>query len=69
MLLSDHKPLKMIFAPDKHIPTLATARIQRWALTLQNYNYEIRHIKGEDNIISDYLSRYVISEEKAPDME
>ena len=29
----DHKPLQYIFAENKPIPTLASARIQRWALT------------------------------------
>ena len=41
-ICSDHKPLQHIFAENKPIPTLASARIQRWALTLGAYNYKIQ---------------------------
>lgn len=65
-LITDHKPLKWIFAPDKAIPNMAAARIQRWALTLSSHQYEIEYRKGEEMLIPDFLSRYVISEDKAP---
>lgn len=32
-------------------------RIYRWALLIQDYDFEIMHIKGKDNIIADALSR------------
>ena len=66
-IVSDHQPLKMIFSPDKPIPTLAAARIQRWSLTLSAYSYEIDYRKGIEMKIPDYLSRFVIPEEKAPE--
>ena len=40
-LLSDHKPLQHLFAEDKPIPTLASARINRWAIILGAYNYKV----------------------------
>jgi hypothetical protein len=38
---TDHRLLQHILAEDKPVPTLASARIQRWALTLSAYNYTI----------------------------
>ena len=57
VLLSDHKPLARIFGPKSGIPALAAARMQRWALLLAGYDYEIEHVKSEDNAEADCLSR------------
>ena len=40
-LLSDHQPLTTIFSPEKNVPPLAAARLQRWAILLAAYNYDI----------------------------
>jgi len=32
-------------------------RLLRWALKLQDYNIQIQHIKGSDNVVADALSR------------
>lgn len=40
-------------------------RLTRWVLFLQQFDFEISHIKGKDNIIADTLSRYP-SELSAP---
>jgi RNase H-like domain found in reverse transcriptase/Reverse transcriptase (RNA-dependent DNA polymerase)/Integrase core domain/Integrase zinc binding domain len=56
-LYTDHKPLKMIFSPDKAIPTLAASRIQRWALILSTYKYDIKYKKGSEMTVPDFLSR------------
>ena len=37
-LLTDHKPLTTILGPKAGIPSLAAARLQRWALLLSSYN-------------------------------
>ncbi len=39
-ILSDHKPLQHLFAEDKPIPTLASARIKRSGIILGAYNYK-----------------------------
>jgi hypothetical protein len=61
VLYTDHKPLTSIFDPHKNIPSLARARIQRWALILSAYQYEIKFRKGTENVPADVLSRLPIS--------
>ena len=41
MICSDHKPLQHTFAETCLIPSLASAHLQRWALTLDVYSYQI----------------------------
>ncbi|CAI6365252.1 unnamed protein product [Macrosiphum euphorbiae] len=57
ILRTDHKPLVMIFGPKKGIPVMAANRLQRYAIFLSGYNYEIQFIKGTDNGNADALSR------------
>ena len=40
-LITDHEPLTRIFGPKKNIPTLAAARMQRWALLIAGYQFDI----------------------------
>ena len=56
-LITDHKPLLAIFNPKSAIPTLAAARMQRWALVLSAYDYEIEYKRYEDHPNCDALSR------------
>jgi transposase InsO family protein len=51
-LLTDHKPLLSIYG--KH--SKPCARIERWVLRLQEFDFEIVYIKGKQNI-ADPLSR------------
>ena len=44
---SDHQPLSHLFNETKSIPAMASARIQRWALTLAAYQYNIRYKLGK----------------------
>ena len=53
-LQTDHKPLKFIDR-SKSI----NARICRWALILQQFNFTIQYLKGSQNIVADFLSRNV----------
>ena len=41
-LVTDHKPLVAMFSPKKNIPVLTAQRLQRWALLLMAYQYDIR---------------------------
>lgn len=55
ILSSDHKPLASLFAKDKIVPVQqASARIQRWALTLGMY--ELIHKSGSSHGNADALS-------------
>ena len=64
-LLTDHKPLEFIFSP-KSKPC---ARVERWVLRIQQYNYTVRHIFGSTNI-ADSLSRLLNkSEERTENTE
>ena len=51
------KPLQGLLNESKAIPTLASARIQRWALTLATYQYKIVYKKGSEISNADGLSR------------
>ncbi len=51
-LITDHKPLTAIFGSKKGIPTLAAARLQRWALLLLTYDYEIQFKPTESQMDS-----------------
>lgn len=51
-LVSDHKPLEVIFG----LKSKPCARIQRWVLRLQSYNFTIVYSPGKKNI-ADSLSR------------
>ena len=39
--VTDHKPLTTIFGSKKGIPTVTAARLQRWAILLMAYQYQI----------------------------
>ena len=57
ILETDHKPLEPLFNDKKATPAMATARIQRWALTLAAYNYTIKYKPGIEHGNADALSR------------
>ena len=54
-LITDHKPLTAIFGSKKGIPTLAAAHLQRWALLLSTYDYEIQFKPTESHSNADGL--------------
>ncbi|XP_048031439.1 uncharacterized protein K02A2.6-like [Megalobrama amblycephala] len=56
-LLTDHHPLTTIFSPTKAIPSMAAARMQRWALLLAAYDYDIQYRDGAHHCNADGLSR------------
>ncbi|KAJ0171393.1 hypothetical protein K1T71_012943 [Dendrolimus kikuchii] len=56
VLRTDHKPLLSIFGPHKGIPEVTANRLQRYAIFLGAYNYNIEYINSKHNT-ADYLSR------------
>lgn len=52
VVYSDHNPLMFL-----HTLQNPNQRLMRWALFLQPYHLEIRHIRGVDNVVADALSR------------
>ena len=61
-ILSDHKPLQYLLGETKGIPPMASARIQRWALMLSAYNYEISYKPGANHAKADGLSRLPVTD-------
>ena len=57
LLLTDHKPLTTILGPKTGIPSLAAARLQRWALLLSAYRYTIQYRPTRLHGNADGLSR------------
>jgi transposase InsO family protein len=60
VLLTDHRPLTKILNAENQVPTLAASRMQRWALILSAYRYDIVYRKGADHGNADALSRLPI---------
>ena len=54
---SDHKPLQYLLGEKKGIPSMASARVQRWALTLSAYNYKVQYVPGREHANADVFSR------------
>ena len=60
IIVSDHNPLRHLFASDKSIPPMASDNIQRWALLLSAYHYSITHRPDKDHTNADTLSRLLL---------
>ena len=57
VIYSDHKPLMYLFGEHRGISSTASARVQRWALTLSGYQYSIVHRPRDELGNADGLSR------------
>ena len=60
-LVTDHKPLLSLLGPQSGIPTLAAARMQRWALLLSGYQYDIQYRSTTKHANADCLSRLPVA--------
>ena len=56
-LITDHKPLLSIFSPEKQLPVLTAQRLQRYAIILMNYQFDIQYKSTKDHGNADGLSR------------
>ena len=59
LLYTDHSNLQYVFTArrNKDLKRSTQDRLQRWAMNIQAYEYEIRHIPGANNVWADILSR------------
>ena len=51
-IITDHKALTYFLSTPYH-----NARMMRWVLYLQEFDFSIEHCKGSDNVVADFLSR------------
>ena len=68
-ILTDHRPLLALLAPDRQVPVHAAARLQRWALILQSYNYKIQYRNTTAHADADLMSRLPLPQTWAPKSE
>ena len=57
-LVTDHQPLTRIFGPKSSVPPLAAARLQRWAVLLSGYDFDITFKNSAANANADFFSRF-----------
>jgi len=63
VLYTDHKPLMHLFGAERAVPSQASARIQRWALTLAMYEYTMAFKPTTAHGNADALSRLPLPEQ------
>lgn len=51
-VITDHNPLRYLFKMANQ-----NSRLMRWSIYLSQYSFDIRHQKGKENVVADYLSR------------
>ena len=56
-IITDHKSLTFLLTS-----RFNSARLMRWILYLQEYNFEVQYCKGSDNIVADFFSRNLLGE-------
>ncbi len=52
---TDHKNLLC-----QRFSTITSDKVMRWKLRIQEYNYDVEYIKGEENIVADAMSRLCV---------
>ena len=60
ILYTDHSVLTTIFGPKGDVLKLTAVRLQRWAIRLMGYDFEICYKEGRSNSNADALSRFPI---------
>lgn len=68
-LYTDHRPLLSIFGSKKGIPTHVANRIQRWAITLMAYDFELHYTRTDEFGHADVLSRLIADQRSGAEDE
>lgn len=68
VLRTDHKPLVSIFGPKQSIPAMVASRLQRWAIKLSAYTYDIEYVRTDANG-ADGLSRLPVPVKNATSLD
>jgi len=55
-IYTDNSPLQWL-----HTARYQNSKVERWALKLQEYDFDIQHKKGTENLVADCLSRCISS--------
>ena len=64
-MVTDHRPLLSIFNPAKGIPSTTANRLQRWAIALMGYSYQIRYKATRHHGNADGLSRLPVGDDNS----
>ena len=56
-LITDHKPLTTVFSPKYSLSALVAARLQRWAIILSTYQYDVEFRPTNKHANADGLSQ------------
>jgi len=54
-LFSDHKPLSFLIQSASG----TNSKLIRWALALQDYDLNLQHVRGAENVVADLASRLI----------
>ena len=68
-IVTDHKPLQYLLHPTASLGKSTSSMLQRWALHLSGYSYNICHRPGKQIAQADYLSRHSFQQEPDPTEE
>ncbi|XP_053685585.1 uncharacterized protein K02A2.6-like [Sabethes cyaneus] len=63
-LQTDHQPLLKIFGSKKGIPLHTANRLQRWALSLLGYDFNVEYVSTDNFGYADVLSRLISNHQK-----
>ena len=64
-LVTDNRALSRILSPERDLPTLAAARLQRYALQLAAFTYDVELRPSENMHLADSLSRMAVPKRHA----
>ena len=52
IIISDHRALTFMLDTPYH-----NSRLVRWSLAISEFDFNVEHCKGKDNVVADYFSR------------